>query len=100
VERGTNRSLAALPLAANGTRHYSSLPPAQFADALGKNRCRDRQPASLLWRLVLPSNMKSDACSALGSPKPTSVTLLLASNAILVSVPKLVIIIWTRLWMP
>ena len=41
--------------------------------------------------------MKSDACKALGSAKPTSVTLFVASKSILVFAPSTVIVIWSRL---
>src|SRR5215813_6938970 len=46
------------------------------------------------------ANMKSEARSTLGSLMPTGVTLLVASKAILVSLPVLVIIMSAKLWMP
>src|SRR5688572_30237858 len=43
---------------------------------------------------------KSEACRALGSPKPMSVTLLVASKSILVFAPSLVIVMSTMLVKP
>ena len=82
-------------------------PVGPYAQALGVGGRRLVRVARVRRYLVPPgtadkdqANMKSELCRTVKSARPTRVTLLVASNSILVSVPVPAITMSVILWKP